>query len=142
MLWSRFIKCSNLWGIWRCQSNRFVLFLIDLNFISNGRINGRHSEALLVDNLFQTIEFFEPNGPAVSWYPEVSSFLEHEMKILLPKYKFLSTGEFCPMIGPQAISGLGICGSFSLLFLLLRIFNEQYTSGEIIGQLSIPPNLK
>lgn len=117
-----------------CQNKqyRFYIYSIDLVFLKNGSVKGRHSEALIVDSLFQTIEFFEPNGPVVSWYTIVSSFLENEFSALLPNYKYLSTIEFCPMIGPQAISEEGICGAFSLLFILLRVFNIQHTSGEIM----------
>jgi hypothetical protein len=39
------------------------------------------------------------------------------------------------MSGPQVISNQGICGSFSLLFLLVCVLNNDLTSGEIIGHL-------
>lgn len=121
----------------RCQLNqsRFILYLIDLVFLEGQQIVGRHSEALLIDTLFQTIEFFEPNGPAAQWYPVISSFLEYKFSSILPTYKFLTTGEFCPFIGPQAVSELGICGSFSLLFIILRVSNPDLTSGEVISEL-------
>lgn len=129
--------CSGYQDIFnRCPiaSYRFILYLIDLNFIRDGRMAGRHSEAVLVDSLFGTVEFFEPNGPVASWYPLISSFIENKFKSIFPTYKFLSTSEFCPIFGPQSVTGLAACGAFSILFLLLRVFND-LTSGEIIGTL-------
>lgn len=117
------------------RPERFFLYLIDLVFIRNGRLSGRHSQALLVDNSFQTIEFFEPNGTAASWYLPVNIFLQNKFREIYPEYTFLSTGDFCPRVGPQMVSNQGICGSFSLLFLILRVFNESYTSGEIVDLL-------
>jgi hypothetical protein len=117
------------------ETTRFIIYYIDLVFIKNEVVDGRHSEAVLVDTLFNTIEFFEPNGPAADWYDVVNSYLEYHLTQLYPEYKYLPTGEFCPYYGPQAKSGLGICGSFSLLFLILRIYNEDLTSGELIGKL-------
>lgn len=67
----------------RCSQNgsRFVLYLVDLVFLANGRMAGRHSEAVLVDNLEKIVEFFEPNGASVSWYPSVNSFLQYKFFI-------------------------------------------------------------
>jgi hypothetical protein len=117
------------------EKNRFIIYYVDLIFLKNGSVNGRHSEAILVDTLFRTIEFFEPNGPVASWYDVVNSYFEYYFAEIFPDYKYLSTGEFCPSKGPQAKASLPVCGAFSLLFLLLRIKNEELTSGEVIGHL-------
>ena len=122
----------------RCSQNgsRFILYLIHLVFVRNNVFSGRHSEALLVDNISKTIEFFEPNGSGASWYPSVSRFLQYKFSTVLPNYRFISTEEFCPRTGPQAISGQGICGSFSLLFLLMRVYNPEISPQRLLNLLT------
>ncbi|SNW62198.1 Hypothetical protein ORPV_294 [Orpheovirus IHUMI-LCC2] len=111
------------------KSNRFILYLIDINI--EQRV--RHSNALLIDTLYESIEYFEPNGSIYESYANTSSYLQYVFLSILPTYKFLPTNDFCPKIGLQDRTGLGICGSFSLLFLLLRVLNDDATSGEILG---------
>lgn len=115
--------------------NRFIIYYVDLTFLKHDQVKGRHSEVVLVDTLYETVEFFEPNGPAASWYNLVNSYFEYYFSELLPNYRYLATSEFCPNFGPQAKSELPVCGAFSLLFLMLRIKNEDLTSGEVISQL-------
>ncbi|SNW62132.1 Hypothetical protein ORPV_228 [Orpheovirus IHUMI-LCC2] len=112
------------------NTNRFILYFIDVT-IESRRV--RHSNALLIDSLYGTIEYFEPNGSVFDIYSNISTYLQNVFLGILPEYKFLSTSDFCPRIGVQAKSQLAICGAFSLLFLLMRVLNEDVTSGELLG---------
>lgn len=109
------------------QKHRFIFYLIDLILPV-----GRHSEAVLIDTTTKTIEFFEPNGPVARWYPVVNSYLEDKFLQILPDYTYLGTGEFCPYLGPQAVGNVPLCASFSLFFLLLRIYNPDIGPKQII----------
>lgn len=119
----------------KCRPNeaRFLLYLVDLNFKHNqGTFQGRHGEAIIIDTQEKTIEFFEPNGSYVAWYPFVSSFLENALVTQYPGYRFISTSDFCPLLGPQGLAKVPFCAAFSLLYLILRIHNPQFSSKDII----------
>lgn len=125
------------------QNYRFVFFFVDLiHQNSDGRIEWRHSNALLIDRLCQVAEFFEPNGSAASWYPLVASYLQNMLQDVFPDYHFLTTSDFCPFIGPQCNSGIKMCAAFSFIFLWMRLEDPYLTSEEIITEIITRPNLK
>jgi hypothetical protein len=82
-----------------------------------------HTMALLIDHDSKEIELYEPNGET-NWFPLVWDSLQGYFYRNLPQFenfKWVSTFDFCPLKGPQAISGKAMCSYFSLLWIYLRI---------------------
>lgn len=115
---------------------RFIIFDISLNFTKNDQHEDSHSEAIIIDTLYQTIEFFEPYSSFAPWYDSVSNFLKIQFLTVLPKYRFKHTFDFCPHYGLQYKIDLPICGSITILFVLLRVNNQNLTSWDIMKLLT------
>jgi len=95
-----------------------------------------HSNLIIIDNLWKTIEFFEPHGISLSHYTaeiiDIPKILENFIKsiFLLPNYTFINVSQNCP-IGVQSKQGefnpsAGHCLVWSLYFIMLRILNINY----------------
>lgn len=86
--------------------------------------------------------------PAGRWYDSVSNFLKVQYSTVLPEYRFKHTFEYCPPrsappYGPYGLQhtiNLPICGSITVLFVLLRVGNPDLTSWYIMKLLMDLPS--
>ncbi len=131
----------------QCQE---PMIIINLGLIEIFQGNG-HSNLLIIDRLKNEIEHFEPHGE-FSRSSEQSNIIMNIVKNLmfkiLPSYKFISTLEYCPKIGPQIkqknntnCSHGGYCVVWSILYGYLRLLNPTYSRKEIVdfmlGQINL-----
>jgi hypothetical protein len=113
---------------------RFIICSIGLRFTKNNQpTKNDHSESIIIDTFDRTIDFFEPYSSSAPWYSTVSEFLRLQFSMTLPGYRFKDTFEYCPYYGPQTIIKLPICGAITLLYILLRIYNSNLTSYDVIN---------
>lgn len=128
----------------RCEDHtknyRYIFVPIHISFEKEYRmkpIQGRsgHSTSVIIDIQNETIQYFEPNGPDVSWHEPISKFMEKELTNDYPNYSFIPTEEFCPLRGPQRISGLPTCAAFTLFFLWSRIVDPDLESEVLVNEL-------
>jgi hypothetical protein len=116
---------------------KFLIYDVVIAFIKNNQLdNIGHSNALIIDTKKKNIELFDSAGTP-EWTTYIADRIGIEFAVMLPDYRFVNITDFCPVLGPEA--DLGICGSFSLLYILLRIYNYDLYRENII---SILLNLK
>lgn len=122
------------------QDIRFYVIPLRLNLT----YKDAHSNVIIVDNYYKTIEFFEPHGTTFmgSYIPKPYN-IENHIKILLSRlfpiysqyYTYINVQNNCPIglqtqqniINPQS----GHCLAWSLLFIHIRI-NNLYLSTDYI----------
>lgn len=124
-----------LTSINNCKNNpsiRFYVIPIRLNLT----YKDAHSNVVIVDNLYKTIEFFEPHGSVFRGFHVPKPYnIENHIKILLSRlfpirsklYTYKNVQSSCP-IGLQGQQSLinpesGHCLAWSLLFVNTRIHN-------------------
>ena len=90
-----------------------------------------HSNSLIFDTRKKTIERFEPFGRMSK--PEDDSTLSRLFLSELKGWRYVGTESSAPDKGPQwlADSFSGMCVTFSLLYVLLRLLNPQKTPRQI-----------
>ena len=104
--------------------------------VGNEEMTSAHSNLIIIDNLWKTIEFFEPHGISLSHYTaeiiSIPNVLENFLKtnLLLYDYTFINVSQNCPR-GVQSKQGefnpsAGHCLAWSLYFIMLRILNINY----------------
>jgi hypothetical protein len=103
----------------------------------NQDVNAAHSNLIIIDNNWKTIEFYEPHGitlgHAYSEFIQIPSILEKFIKTSFPNinnYSFINVSSSCP-IGAQTIQGIynasaGHCLAWSLYFIMVRILNVNF----------------
>ncbi len=125
-----------------CSNKRFIY----INFIIYWEsFDLTHSNVIIIDNLEKTIERFEPRGKSDINDPELliakkidSKFSSSTLKLLgLSDFIYLSPIKTLPLIGPQSIANAyeGMCVTYSLLYLHLRIMNPDINRDIIIKYL-------
>jgi hypothetical protein len=124
------------------QFKRFIY--INLNIFWE-RDDMGHANMLLIDNLEKTIERFEPYGK--SWKGDKQNLIAKKIdskfneevleKIKLKGYKYISPVHIQPVIGFQAKADAydGMCVTFSLIYLHLRLMNPDIKHKVIIKYL-------
>ena len=108
----------------------------DYNNFDYQTITSAHSNLIIIDNLWKTIEFFEPHGISLSHYTAeiinipnaLENFIKHNF--LLYDYTFINVSQNCP-IGIQSRQGefnpsAGHCLAWSLYFIMIRVLNMNY----------------
>ena len=80
----------------------------------------RHATLLLFDTEERAVEYFEPHG-AARWNRAVDAFLRDAVRRRFPAYRFVSSREYEPERGPQAIAGDLHCFAWSMLYAFLRV---------------------
>lgn len=128
----------------KITNTRFYVIPLRLNL----NYKSAHSNLIIVDTQFNTIEFFEPHGNkfAGSEY-ELPYSIEKHIQYLIQKlfpikslfYKFKNVQNSC-LRGLQTLQNLvnptsGYCLAWSLLFIHLRILNLVYETNYIIDYL-------
>jgi hypothetical protein len=118
----------------KCKLNPSVRFYV-IPLRLNLTYKDAHSNVVIVDNLYKTIEFFEPHGSTFMITAPKPYNIENHVKILLSRlfpiraqyYKYQNVQNNCPIglqsqqniINPQS----GHCLAWSLLFIHVRINN-------------------
>jgi len=126
--------------IQRCQdSKRFIYF----NFVINWDQSYSHANMIIIDLFNKTIERFEPHGKFNSYNhrysdsdinKKINQILKH---IGLSNYKYLPPTKLSPPIGLQTIADAynGMCVTYSLIYLHLRIMNPDVNQKELVNYL-------
>ena len=116
---------------------KIIVYNVLMSFIEFGTRNDMgHGTALVANSTNKTIEFFDPTGTEGPWHNTVLNRLQIEFAKVLPGYRFIISG-FCPDIGDY--EGEGICGAYTLLFLILKMYNYQLGPEQLearLGRLS------
>ena len=104
---------------------------------SDENVMSAHSNLLIIDNLYKTIEFYEPHG-IIFQHPygkifNISEILQNYIKdILKIDYYFINVSNTCPrgaqMLQADANEKAGHCLAWSLYFIMVRILNVDYLS--------------
>lgn len=91
-----------------------------------------HANALLFDVRHRVVERYEPMGRAepVAW---LDGWLGRRLEEAFPGWAYVGTALSAPARGPQATVDVydGMCVTFSLLYVLLRLRNPDATAKEI-----------
>lgn len=128
----------------KITNTRFYVIPLRLNL----NYKSAHSNLIIVDTQFNTIEFFEPHGNKFNGSEhELPYNIERHIKILISKlfpikslfYNFRNVQNSCPR-GLQAMQNSinpnsGHCLAWSLLFINLRILNLAFDTNYIIDYL-------
>lgn len=125
----------------QCKNNtniRFYIIPLRLNF----NYKDAHSNVIIIDNQYKTIEYFEPHGVMFTGL-DVPYDIQRHIKILISRlfpirsklYTFKNVQNYCP-IGLQGLQTItnpasGHCLAWSLLFINVRI-NNLYSSTDYI----------
>lgn len=128
----------------KCKLNESVRFYV-IPLRLNLTYKDAHSNVVIVDNLYKTIEFFEPHGNTFMMAAPKPYNIENHVKILLSRlfpirsqyYTYKNVQRHCPMglqsqqniINPQS----GHCLAWSLLFIHVRINNLFLSTDYIIN---------
>ena len=123
----------------KCISNKKKIVICSLTLINQNKLNSTgHSNVIIFDTHNKIIERFDPHGASsVIVYGEkkssnakfnqiyIDSKLQEEFIKILPDYKYLSTENICPYLGPQIKADLygGLCVTWSTMYMLLRVLN-------------------
>jgi len=112
----------------------------------NQNVHTAHSNLIIIDNTWKTIEFYEPHGitlgHAYSDFIQIPQILENFLKTSfssIDNYSFVNVSNSCP-IGAQTIQGIynasaGHCLAWSLYFIMVRILNFNFVPiGKNISQ--------
>jgi hypothetical protein len=103
----------------------------------NKDVNTAHSNLIIIDNTWKTIEFYEPHGitlgHAYSEFIQIPQILEKFIKTSftnINNYSFVNVSSNCP-IGAQTLQGFhnisaGHCLAWSLYFIMVRILNYNF----------------
>jgi hypothetical protein len=130
----------------KCKTNRFIYVYLTIiwELSSNG-----HANMIIIDQVNKTIERYEPHGQYM--------MLDKKKKILkgidskfndkllsyigLKKYTYISPIDISPKLGPQAKADAydGMCVTYSMMYLQLRIMNPDIDQKEIIKYLVKKP---
>jgi hypothetical protein len=120
-----------------CYISRFIIIPIRLYNVSN---RSGHYTLILIDNGFNTAEYFDPHG-----YISKNSNFWDTMKNLIesinPKVQEILLPDTCPNIqidrtfGDKLSIELGYCATWSLLYLLSRIMNPTFHPREVYAAL-------
>ena len=125
-------KCSR-------TSARFIYCTFMIDSLKNKGIN--HANILIFDLYKKTIERFEPYGHlSKEIEEEVNSVIKTRlMRIIdLENFTYLSPFDISPVIGPQSKADAhgGMCVSFCMLYLQLRLMNPDTIQKELIEYLA------
>lgn len=133
-----------LTSINNCTFNPSISFYI-IPIRLNLTYKDAHSNVVIIDNAYNTIEFFEPHGNIFKGFRTLTPYnIENHVKILLSRlfplhfelYTFKNVQNNCPIglqtqqtiINPES----GHCLAWSLLFINVRIINLFINTEDII----------
>ena len=127
-------------AIQRCEDNkRFIYF----NFVISWNENDAHANMIIIDLVNKTVERFEPQGKFNSYYhhysdADINKKINQVLKFIgLNKYKYLPPKILSPPIGLQSIADAynGMCVTYCLIYLHLRIMNPDVKQKELVNYL-------
>jgi hypothetical protein len=95
------------------------------DMMSNGykKETSGHANALIINHSTKMMIYFEPHGDitgsnSAALQSKVFEEVQDTMRmqdVKMPDYTFLSTSDSCPYFGPQAKTGDGYCGNWSVM---------------------------
>lgn len=93
----------------------------------------QHAGAVLIDLRRNVIERFEPAGRLSGTYDTLDMAIEEQFRNRMPTYDYVGTIRAAPKRGPQELADAfsGLCVTFSLLYILVRLMNPQRTPKEV-----------
>jgi len=123
-----------------CKSKRFVYIILT---IMEDMYNFGHSNMLIIDNYKNTIERFEPYGESFFNGKNVNKRIDKKFskKLLaelnLNNFSYISPTKISPKIGLQSKADAydGLCVTYSLIYLQLRLMNPDINQKIIIKYL-------
>jgi len=125
----------------KCKKRFIYIFF---SIVWEQRLSG-HANMLIIDNENKTIERFEPHGHNLSFDRKkqilrgIDSKFDNKLLsyLKLNKYKYISPIDISPKIGVQlkADAYYGMCVTYSLMYLQLRIMNPDVDQKEIVKYL-------
>jgi hypothetical protein len=132
-----------------CKSTKKQIYIIPIHlrfpttFETNGNpdfITQGHSNTVIIDNKYHTIEFFEPHGGVYKGgLPfDTEKIIKHVLSYIFPsrteRYVFENVYSRCPSLGVQKNDNM--CLAWSLLFIELRLMNRKWLASDIIIDIS------
>ncbi len=87
----------------RCGKSRFIAFPLTIWFITSSGEQGGHANYMIYDCSENAIERFEPYGFLESISDEVDKTVRIFFESNIPKIKYYSPLDFCPVISLQAV---------------------------------------
>jgi hypothetical protein len=125
--------------IQRCQDNKRFIYFNFVIYWSQGNV---HANMVIIDLHKKTIERFEPQGKFyghVSYSEsDINKKINQALKhIGLNNYKYLPPTKLSPPIGLQSIADAytGMCVTYCLIYLHLRIMNPDVNQKELVNYL-------
>ena len=142
---------NTLLDIAKCNTKLSIIPISNCYVVDN-KIISRHSNMLLIDNKYKTLEIFEPHGNFSGSYQGyfingnslIDNALKDMMNVMFPTYTFIPTLDYCPNKGPQhsenyaklkGFTKQGFCSAFSMLYMHIRIQNTHLSRSEVIQQI-------
>jgi hypothetical protein len=132
------IKLKNKINNCMNKNIRFINFQFIIDHSKNDKVN--HVNMIIIDLFKKTVERFEPFG---SLGKDTEKKANHAIAIRLFKvleltdFKYLSPLDISPEFGPQQKADAygGMCVTFSMLYLQLRLMNPDIVQKEIVNYL-------
>jgi hypothetical protein len=126
----------------KCKNKRFIYIYFDI--VWEQRIGG-HANMIIIDTDNKTIERYEPHGQSLSFdkkriiLKKIDSKFSNKLLdyIGLKKYTYISPIDISPKLGVQVKADAynGMCVTYSLMYLQLRIMNPDIDQQIIIKYL-------
>jgi hypothetical protein len=123
----------------RCQNNKRYIYF---NLVINWNDSNSHANMIIIDLFNKTVERFEPQGKFYghSSYSDAEinkKIIEALKHIELNDYKYIPPTKLSPPNGLQSIADAynGMCVTYCLIYLHLRIMNPDVKQREIVDYL-------
>lgn len=126
----------------KCKKKRFIYIYFDIIWEQRTLA---HANMVIIDQVNKTIERFEPHGQSISGDKNkkilkgIDSKFDNKLLsyLGLKKYSYISPIDISPKIGVQLKADAydGMCLTYSMMYLQLRIMNPDVDQDEIIKYL-------
>jgi hypothetical protein len=131
-----------------CMAKDNIRFIYSIFVIDSSENQGAsHANMMVIDLFRKTVERFEPYGKYMvnntfgkNITKSIDEIIRRQFMELagLNDFTYLSPVDLEPLIGPQSVGDLfgGMCVTFSMIYLHLRIMNPDIKSENIVAYLS------
>lgn len=102
-----------------------------------GSPSSGHVTLVIINPIFESIEYFDPNGAYTILTPPTIRAVQNYFNTLGRfQYYWIPSGDYCPRQGWQRIARDNYCSAWSLLYATIRILCPQSTREEAVLMLS------
>lgn len=120
------------------SNKRFIYFMLVIDSKSGRQLS--HANVIVIDLYKKTLERFEPYGIIKDKLQEsINNAIETRLLNILEidNFKYLAPFDISPNLGPQAKADAygGMCVTFSMLYLQLRLMNPDIIQKQLINYL-------